>query len=139
MILLSLGRCAASVLIFAIVLSSLEAIEPSPNSFTNVSMMQVITTPDRYDGKMVKLRGYLHVRAEDTALYFTKDHADYRLKENGIWIVLRESPYSFKEQQHLDGAYVVIEGVFDMKQRGHFSAWQGGIHTVTRLEKLGSP
>lgn len=108
----------------------------------NVSFVSLLATPEKYDGKKVRVSGVLHFQFEDSALYFHKDDADYLHLANGIWISYAEKrvldPRCKKDfvafgskADYFDGRYVSVEGTFNMKQRGHLSAFAGTIEEVT--------
>ena len=40
----------------------------------------------------------------------------------------------YEELQRYNGEYVIIEGVFDMYDKGHFAMFQGAFHDVDRYE-----
>jgi len=65
-----------------------------------------------------------------TAIYLSKEDADYGITENGFWVTLN------KKFKQYDRKYVLIEGTFDKDDRGHFSAYQGTIENITRVVEL---
>ncbi|MGA2066188.1 MAG: hypothetical protein ABSG86_14530 [Thermoguttaceae bacterium] len=110
-----------------------------PNEEYQASIVQILAHRDRYHGKKVQIQGYLTVRFEDTAIYLSKDDADYGMTRNGFWVTFdgRAVPYKgLAGPTEYDGKYVLIEGTFDKDLMGHFSAWQGTIKNVTRAVEL---
>lgn len=81
----------------------------------SVPLVALLANPDKYDGKLVRVSGFLHHKFEDNHLYVSKDDADYSIVENGIPVSyskdLKSEPKDFPLEQ-FDGAYVLMEGRF---------------------------
>ena len=110
-----------------------------PNEDYNASIVQILAHRDRYHGKKVQIEGYLHVRFEGTAIYLSKEDADYLMTRNGLWVSFdkRAVPYEgIVGPTQFDRKYVLIEGTFDKNDMGHKSSWQGAIENVTRIYEL---
>ena len=101
-----------------------------PNEEYQASIVQMLAHRDRYHGKEVQIKGYLRVEFEGTAIYLSKEDADYHMTGNGFWVNLSESSAKY------DRKYVLIEGTFDKDSMGHHSSWQGTITDVTRVYEL---
>src|SRR5262249_37142216 len=94
-----------------------------------VSPYQLISNPEKYQDRTVVIEGFLHVKDEDSAIYVTKDDADYLNTTNALWVSyaeqLRLERIGSKGRQakadlkSFDGKYVLIKGVFDTKFCGH--------------------
>jgi hypothetical protein len=79
----------------------------------NVSMIQLIATPERFDGKMVSVVGYLGIESEDARLYVSEE--DYRryIPENGVFIDVNKEME--RNIEKIDIHYVILAGVFRQK------------------------
>ncbi len=91
---------------------------------TNVSMIQLIATPEKFDGKIVSVVGYLGIESEDARLYLSEE--DYRryIPGNGVWVDANKE--TARNVKQIDMHYVVLVGVF--KQKGlplHFPGGAG--------------
>ena len=86
-------------------------ISPQP---IDVSMIQLIATPERFEGKMVSVVGFLGIDPEEARLYVSEE--DYRqyIPGNGVW--LDENKQMQKDIEQIDLHYVTLVGVF--KQKG---------------------
>ena len=93
-----------------------------------VSIIQLLANPDDYDGKNVRLIGYIHFEFEGAGIYFHKEDFDRRIYANGFWVSLAQgfSP------DHCQDRYVLIEGVFDASSTGHMGLWSGTVKDITR-------
>lgn len=107
-----------------------------------VSVLHLVAKPEQYNGKRVKLFGYLHVRFEDSALYLSKDDADYLTGANAIWVSydsavkLESIEGNVSDLHYFDGRYVMLEGFFNMKEHGHMGMFSGGLEKIVRVLEL---
>ena len=97
----------------------------------DVSMIQLIATPEKYQGKRVRLLAFLRIEFEGNAVYLHKEDYEQAIFRNGLWIDL---PKGIVSGNGLTNQYVLVEGVFDGTQSGHMGLWSGMITDVTRLE-----
>jgi hypothetical protein len=91
-------------------------VRPSPASERiDASIIQLIATPERFDGKPVRVRGFLHLEFEGNALYLHETDFCHRITSNAIWVGVGWPPKG--EQAKLNNAYVLLEGIFNANQR----------------------
>ena len=88
------------------------AIVPKP---VGVSIINLIATPQRYDGKMVSVVGFLSVESEDVRLYLGQE--DYRRNNMGNGIFIDANKEVTKDIESKDLHYVGLVGVFKVKGR----------------------
>ena len=141
------GACLASILILVFGRSQelspnvhgQERVKAFPNEDFNASIVQLLAHRDKYHGKRVQVSGYLHVRFEDSAIYLSKEDAEYGMTKNGFWVLFDKSAVPLDRAigpTQFDGKYVLVEGEFNKNSLGHLSAWQGTIEGINRvLEK----
>ena len=98
---------------------------------TDVSLVQLITHPDHYHGKRVRLIGYMHLEFEGDALYMHRDDYAYVIYKNGLALELTSSQRASAAK--ISDRYVTVEGTFNGKQGGYGGAFSGSIGGVTRL------
>ena len=91
------------------------------------SLLELFAHPNRYQGKRVRVWGYVRLEFETTAIYLSKDAHDARVTQEALWIRLLTS-YAASEKSRSGPAYV--EGIFDGRERGHFSLYVGGLVDV---------
>ncbi|HEY7640446.1 MAG TPA: hypothetical protein VH814_12025 [Steroidobacteraceae bacterium] len=97
----------------------------------NVSMIQLIATPEKYQGKRVRMMAFLRIEFEGNAIYLHKEDYEQAIYSNGLWIDL---PKAISNDKALTDRYVLVEGVFDGTRHGHLGLWSGTITDVTTLE-----
>lgn len=91
-------------------------------SIQNISMIQLIANPEKFDGKTVSVVGFLGIEPENERLYLTEEDHQRIFAHNGLWVDLPS--LTGKEQEELDRHYVQIVGTF--KQGGRFPYAAGG-------------
>jgi hypothetical protein len=102
-------------------------------SVEDVSLIALIANPGDYDGKRVRVHGFLNLEFEGNALYVGKDSFDAAIFD-AVWI---ERPRSLGTAQAraLSGRYALVEGTFNAKERGHMGAFAGSLERISRLER----
>jgi len=55
-----------------------------------VSLINLIATPEQYDGKLVRVIGVGEVKFESNGLYFSKDDYKKVITKNAVWLELDE-------------------------------------------------
>ena len=109
-----------------------------------VSMVQLIATPEKYQGQLVRVEGYLSVQFEDFGLYLSRDDYEHLSGDNAVWLdfkpgVLKgRAPAVPNQNQDVQGKFVIVEGVFDAHSHGHLGAFAGAIHNVSRVQLMGT-
>jgi hypothetical protein len=113
----------------------------------SVSLIQLISNPNQFEGKRVRVKGYLHLKFEDYSLYLSQADADYLIGRNSLWIEMGSQvqlqmvgkegglvPPDHINQ--LDCRYVLIEGIFNESNKGHMGAHSGALAQVNRMMEL---
>lgn len=128
-------RYLMSYLVLATVLadSGVEAQSQSVQDPQSVSIIQLIATPQRYEGVRVRVRGTYYYGREESALYLHQEDADRLNAENAIWL----SPGT-ETKNAAPGSFVIVEGFFTAKEHGHMGAFPGTITRVSRIQAMRS-
>ena len=106
-----------------------------------VSIINLIATPERYDGKKVIVTGYVYFEFENRSLCLLAGVASSR---ECLWINVNEnkpdSEAAAEAQKRsevvwksYDRHVVTIHGVFDMNDKGHLIGWSGGIRDIEKV------
>ena len=82
-----------------------------------VSLVQLIANPKDYDGKLVRVIGFVKLEFEGNAIYLHQDDYKHNITKNGLWIDVSDD--IFKKQEEFDQKYVLVEGTFNAKKTGH--------------------
>ena len=114
--------------------------------YTEVSMIDLIANPEKYDGKKVQVKGVGEIMFEDTTLYFSEESHFY-LTADQLWLNISNDPNEEDlwwiingEKIHWEdaidkysGKYIEVYGTFDMNDHGHMSASRYGAIDVDKL------
>lgn len=82
----------------------------------SVSMVQLIAMPERFDGKRVKVIGFVHFEFESSAVYLHREDFERSLIANCVWVDLRGEVA--KGHAAINNHYVLLEGTFRARQGG---------------------
>ena len=99
-----------------------------------VSLVALVSNPERYAGQKVLVTGFCSLGFEDTAVYLHEE--DYRrtLTPNSIWLEL-VPPHSGRPNPAHEN-YCLVEGNFSSEAARNGRG--GRLHDITRLEVLPS-
>lgn len=98
----------------------------------NVTLVQLIASPEKFDGKLIRVIGFLRLEFEGDVLYLHREDYEYAILGNGIWVEV--TPEMTKRKAKLNMHYVLLEGIFSSKERGHMGMWSGTIKKIGRAE-----
>ena len=112
----------ASVL-FVISRADAQGLEPS--------LIHLIATPERYDGKRVMVTGYCNLEFEGNAIYLHADDYRYFHTKNGVWLNVSKKMMS---DPKLRQTHCLVRGVFRAKDHGHLGLFAGALSDIDRYE-----
>lgn len=107
----------------------------------SVSLINLIATPERYDGKLVFVTGYASIGLENMSLCPFKHTASTK---DCIWLNIDSGPYATDEDmrrynakekvwEKFNGKIVSIRGTFDKKDTRHLGMWSGAIKDIVEV------
>ncbi len=101
----------------------------------DTSMVQLLSNPQYFHQKRVRVSGFLHQQFEDSCLYLSKEDADYLNGRQGLWIRFGDRVTKQPDQPvpRFDSKRVLIEGIFNKDEHGHMGAAAGAIERVSRI------
>jgi hypothetical protein len=101
-----------------------------------VSFIQLLANPEKYDGKTIQVIGYLNIEFEGNAIYLHKEDRVHMITHNAFWVRFSKDLTLDKDKAIKDfsGQYVIIVGVFSMKEHGHMGLFEGSINEISRLD-----
>jgi hypothetical protein len=104
----------------------------------SVSLINLIATPERYDGKWVRVEGVCAFEFENCALFLTQDDRKHFFSKNAVWadyhtLGLSNDRWDLPFMSKFDGRHVLVEGYFSSHRHGHFGMYSGAITNVTRI------
>lgn len=98
----------------------------------DASLIQLIANPEKYDGKFVRVIGYLLLELEGNALYLHREDYEAQLVKNAIGV----DPNSDMEKDRgkFDRKYVLLEGIFDARNLSHMGLFSGELRKISRAD-----
>ena len=99
----------------------------------DVSIIELIANPEKYDSKLVRVIGVGNLEFEGNYICLSKEDWE-QSGSNQIWIELGTRATPYQEAQAYNGKYVIVEGFFDKDNCGHFGIFHGAITKVSRYE-----
>ena len=95
-------------------------------------MVQLLATPERFEGCRVLLMGFVHLEFEGNAVYLHRDDFEANLIKNGLWVEFR--PGVLKTGERYSDRYLILAGVFTQRDRGHMGLWSGTLRDIDRAD-----
>jgi hypothetical protein len=102
-----------------------------------LSVMQLTTNPEKYDGKLVSAVGYLCFGYEGDGLYLHKEDYENGIEANGINV--DRTRQMLQDREKLYDNYVVIVGVFRRQQLSPAYISTGRITNVQKCQLWSQP
>lgn len=101
-----------------------------------VSMAELISTPERYHNKVIRVIGYLCCGPGEAYLFLSKDSSDYSDTASSVLIRIQQDNVSYEYKQikteqlwdKINGRYIDVIGLFDMYS-GRFDLGNKGSFT----------
>jgi hypothetical protein len=106
------------------------------DDYLPVSLMQLIASPERYDGKVVRIIGFVHLEFEGNAIYLHREDYEHGITANGLWLD-RPKCLTRVGGKPFTSGYALVEGVFKAQERGHMELFSGTISYIVRCQRWG--
>lgn len=105
----------------------------------NTSLIALIANPEKFQGKRIRVTGYLNLEFEGDAIYLNELDCKNGIYENAFWVNFadkidmnnRRNPS--RKLHDFNHKYVSIEGVFNKNRNGHMSLFAGEIDNIDRI------
>ena len=98
----------------------------------DVSMVQMIANPEKFDGHRVRIIGFVKLEFEGNAIYLHQEDFDHGMTRNGLWLNISEDIRT--RSKEFDGHYCLIEGKFNAGAKGHLGMFSGSIEDINRFQ-----
>lgn len=99
-----------------------------------VSLIELIANPEKYDGKLISVKGYVHLEFESNAIYLHREDYEHGLSRNSLWLSVNDEVFEQKEKY--SDKYALVEGTFNARSKGHFGMHSGSVESIRRLAVL---
>ncbi len=109
----------------------------TPNSHNryavSVTMTELLATPEKYHGKLVVVEGVGNLGFESDTLWMSKEAFQYQTDQN-LWLRWSDRAMPYEDAKQFNGKYVLVEGIYDMNDKGHMSGSRGTIRDINRYK-----
>ena len=85
------------------------------------TVSELIASPERFNGKAIKVSGYYTRSFEHSAIYSTPQDPVSATPSEGVWTLISA------DRSISSGDRVMMRGVYTTKIRGHLGQWPGSI------------
>jgi hypothetical protein len=114
----------------AVALISLTACTRNPMQ-EDVSLLRLISTPERFDGKPVRVIGYVRIEFEGNAIYLHQEDYEHFIPTNGLRL---DDPACFQGAKHderFTSGYAYVVGTFKSNRPSELNIWSGTISNIS--------
>ena len=108
-------------------------VNPSNHFAKRVTMLELIVNPHKYHGELIRVSGVGQLEFEGDCIFLSKEDYKY-YTDKCIWVDLSDRATPYEEAKKFNGRYVIVEGIYDMYDKGHFGMFCGTIKNATRYE-----
>jgi len=104
----------------------------SPAEVPEVSLVSLIATPERFDGKYINVQGvaYFDSKHYINAIFLTREDKIRGNAANAVFLYL--SP-SLGNVDRLNGKFVTVQGTFSPANKGHLNVFPACLVDVDRV------
>lgn len=101
----------------------------------SVPLVAVLANPERFDGKLVTVEGFLNLEFEGDAIYLGRSDFEEGLVANSVWVNGPDEPAA---RRNLTGRHVILTGRFEAGPGGHMGMFSGTFEDVSAIRTLRS-
>ena len=107
----------------------------APSVVPEVSIIELIADPARYDATEIIVRGFLMVEHEGNELFLSKEHAQYNI-HSSLWVSYKNGNVSEVEAIKFHKQYVQITAYYNKDIRGHSGVDKGALVQIKSIVPL---
>lgn len=97
-----------------------------------VSIINLIATPEKYDGKCIIVKGFFINEFENRTLFLDKTSAENYLFENGITLIF-DSTINKDKLNKYQNQYIEMEGIFNKAKNNNKNSFT---HYISKIYKI---
>jgi hypothetical protein len=99
-----------------------------------IEFRELLSFPEKYDGKRIRLLGYYH-RAFESSCFTPSKDSEHSYGKGRIWIGGRSTFADPAKISNVNDKMVIAEGTFNLRRKGHMGAYVGTLERLTTLKK----
>jgi len=128
----ALSFCLLSVCVLGLAAGKIDTFLLNAAEPMDVSIIQLVATPQIYDRKFVRVVGFVHLEFEGNDIYLHEEDFKHGLTKNSLWLSITDTIE--KQADKYNDKYVLIEGTFNAKMKGHMEMNSGSIENIKRWD-----
>jgi hypothetical protein len=97
-----------------------------------VSLVSLLSLPERYDGRKVRVSGFVTLAFEGDGLHLDRSAYEAGLRRNALWL-RRPRWLTSSDMRRLNRRYGEVAGTFDASLHGHMGLYTGTLTLVQRI------
>lgn len=101
-----------------------------------VSLISVITNPEKFHNRTIIISGYCTYEYEGTAIYLSKSDYENAFRKNAIFLYINKSVLDINKIEEPYKGYFTIEGVFNKDLKGSYNFFSGSIQTIINIRRM---
>jgi hypothetical protein len=129
----NVGKIAAML----ILLSSSFVFSSQSEQARNVSLLELITSPEKFDGQLIAVVGFLEMSRDGDLLYLHRADDENWIVANSVWI--RRDERLGKDRNLLNRKYVKVVGIFKVGYHEQLGYPPNGISDVRSAKVWSNP
>lgn len=114
-------------------LAALSACSPDDGARQD-SLAALLANPGQYEGRVVSVRGFVHLAHNQDAIYLHVDDYRWGLEANGIWLHMPKC--ANRAGEGVSSGYMTVVGNFTAKLHGFADGWAGEIDNITQCRLI---
>lgn len=108
-----------------------------PEQPTYVSMLQLITVPEQFDGKRISVVGFLRIGREVSRIYLHQEDDKHQILTNSVTVDVTEQ--MGRDKARINSKYVKMLGIFHVRNRLSAQFAAGEITNIESCEMWSDP
>lgn len=101
--------------------------------YEEVSIINLIATPEKYHGKRVRVIGYLNLVYENDAVYLHKEDYDMSIGKNCVGLIITTEVRNSANYQNCNNKYIFVEGTFNMNA-GNKGSFNSALDSIAKID-----
>lgn len=101
----------------------------------NVTLKKLSKNPEKYNGKVVSVRGFITMEYEGTAVFKNeKEYLNRQNKRNSKYWLMISTKDLYKLEEECSYKDATITGQFNSTFKGHFEMYNGSIWNIRNIK-----
>lgn len=126
------------IFLFLINIGSISTIGGEVKTIKNVSIIELIASPEKFDGELITVTGFTFVSPTRSLMYISHIDYEHNIHYNTIGLALdrieKRPGYIMQKNDKVQKQYSIIQGTFNAKRKMGNLIHMGTIEKITRFD-----